>query len=53
MASSHWSLQEAKQLQRVAVALGPELASEVAFVGGCTVGLMVTDLVVRETVRYT
>ena len=40
-------------LQRVASALGPELTCEVAFVGGCTVGLLVTDSVVREAVRYT
>lgn len=52
MAAGNWSLQEA-MLQRVAVALGPELAREVAFVGGCTVGLLVADPVVREAVRYT
>lgn len=37
----------------VAAALGPELVREMAFVGGCTVGLLVTDPVVREAVRYT
>ncbi|MBK8286977.1 MAG: hypothetical protein IPK97_20100 [Ahniella sp.] len=47
-----WSLQE-MMLNRVAVALGPELVREVAFVGGCTVGLLVTDQLVRESVRYT
>lgn len=52
MATTHWSLQEA-MLQRVAVALGPVFTRDVAFVGGCTVGLLVTDLVVRESVRYT
>jgi hypothetical protein len=52
MVGTHWSLQEI-MLQRVAAALGPELGREVAFVGGCTVGLLVTDPVVREAVRYT
>lgn len=40
-------------LRRVAVALGPTLAAEVAFVGGCTVGLLVTDRIVREGIRFT
>lgn len=49
---AHWPLQKA-MLRQVAVALGPELGAQVAFVGGCTVGLLVTDPVVREAVRFT
>ena len=52
MAAGYWPLQMA-MLHRVALALGPELAQEVAFVGGCTVGLMLTDPVAREDVRFT
>lgn len=37
----------------VARALGPELLQEVAFVGGCTTGLLLTDDFSRELVRYT
>ena len=48
----NWSLQ-ALMLQRVAAALGPELLEQVAFVGGCTTGLLITDPVSREAVRYT
>lgn len=40
-------------LQRVADALGAELLSQVAFVGGCTTALMLTDVVSREAVRFT
>lgn len=40
-------------LQRVAQALGPELAAQMAFVGGCTTALMLTDVVSRESVRFT
>ncbi len=52
MAGPQWTLQES-MLQRVAVALGPDMVREVAFVGGCTVGLLVTDALVREAVRFT
>lgn len=52
MTPRHWPLQQA-MLRRVAVALGPALVDEVAFVGGCTVGLLVTDPVAREDVRFT
>lgn len=52
MAAGHWPVQAA-MLRRVALALGPELAQEIAFVGGCTVGLMLTDPVAREAVRFT
>lgn len=47
-----WRQQEL-MLQRVAVALGPELLAQTAFVGGCTTALMVTDAVSREAVRFT
>lgn len=40
-------------LQRVANALGPGLLRQVAFVGGCTTGLLITDPISREAVRYT
>jgi len=50
--AGNWGLQ-ALMLQRVAAALGPELLEQVAFVGGCTTGLLITDPVSREAVRYT
>lgn len=37
----------------VASALGEELLPQVAFVGGCTTGLLITDAMTRESVRYT
>jgi predicted nucleotidyltransferase len=37
----------------VARALGPDLLQEVAFVGGCTTGLLLTDAFSKEAVRYT
>ncbi len=40
-------------LQTVADALGAELLAQVAFVGGCTTALLITDEVTREGVRYT
>lgn len=40
-------------LRRVAEALGPELRDQVAFVGGCTTGLLLTDSFTREQVRST
>lgn len=49
---AEWRIQE-KMLQSVADALGPELLHRVAFVGGCTTALMVTDDLVREAVRFT
>ena len=51
-AQGHWKIQEV-MLQRVADALGPDLLLEVAFVGGCTTGLLITDAVSREAVRFT
>lgn len=38
---------------RVARALGPELLAQTAFVGGCTTGLLITDSMTQESVRYT
>ncbi len=37
----------------VAKALGDELLSQVAFVGGCTTGLLITDELTKEAIRYT
>jgi len=40
-------------LQAVADALGPELLQQVAFVGGCTTALLITDAFTLEAVRFT
>ncbi|AKC77400.1 hypothetical protein XB05_00540 [Xanthomonas arboricola] len=48
----NWDIQQ-HMLARVAEALGPDLLPEVAFVGGCTTGLLMTDSVSREAVRFT
>lgn len=40
-------------LQAVADALGPELLAQVAFVGGCTTALLITDAFTLEAVRFT
>jgi len=40
-------------LLMVARALGPELLEKVAFVGGSTTGLLVTDVMTKELIRYT
>lgn len=45
--------QNIEMLEVVAQALGPELLREVAFVGGCTTALLLTDELSREEVRYT
>ena len=37
----------------VAQALGQDLLDKTAFVGGCTTGLLITDPMTRENVRYT
>ena len=37
----------------VAEALGPDLLPEMAFVGGCTTGLLLTDAFSQEQVRHT
>ncbi len=40
-------------IERVATALGAELLSKVAFIGGCTTGLHLTDAMAKESVRHT
>ena len=40
-------------LRQVAEAPGAELRDQVAFVGGCTTGLLLTDAFTREQVRST
>jgi predicted nucleotidyltransferase len=40
-------------IQQVAQQLGSDLLSQVAFVGGCTTGLHITDEFTKEKVRYT
>lgn len=40
-------------LTMVATALGNEMLKEVAFAGGCTTGLLVTDDFSRQNVRFT
>lgn len=42
-----------EMLVMVAEALGPELCQQVAFVGGCTTSLFLTDEFTREQVRHT
>lgn len=42
-----------QMLEVVAQALGPNRCQEVAFVGGCTTALLLTDEFSREEVRYT
>ncbi|MEE8059443.1 MAG: hypothetical protein V3T17_16645 [Pseudomonadales bacterium] len=37
----------------VAQALGEELLQQVVFVGGCTTGLLITDSMTQEAIRYT
>ena len=50
--TAEWRVQEL-MLQTVADALGPELLRQVAFVGGCTTALLITDAFAREGVRFT
>lgn len=40
-------------IESVARALGDEMLNDVAFVGGCTTGLLVTDEVTKEGIRFT
>lgn len=42
-----------EMLSAVASALGPELMQRVAFVGGCTTGLQLTDELAKDSVRHT
>ena len=51
-ARGHWKIQEI-MLQRVADALGADFLREVAFVGGCTTGLLITDEASLDAVRFT
>jgi hypothetical protein len=37
----------------VAMVLDEELLPQVAFVGCCTMGLLITDAMIRKSVRYT
>jgi hypothetical protein len=50
--AAEWRIQE-QMLQTVADALGPDLLRQVAFVGGCTTALLITDAFAREAVRFT
>jgi predicted nucleotidyltransferase len=40
-------------IEAVARALGEEILSDVAFVGGCTTGLLVSDEITKEGIRFT
>lgn len=40
-------------IRAVAKAMGPELCQNVAFVGGCTTALLLTDLYTKQQVRHT
>lgn len=42
-----------KMISQVARALGSEMLSEIAFVGGCTTGLLMTDDITKESIRFT
>ena len=44
---------QTEMIRLVARSLGQELLSRVAFVGGCTTGLLVTDELIKEDIRYT
>lgn len=45
--------QLAGMIEKVARALGDELLGEVAFVGGCTTGLLITDEFSKEEIHFT
>lgn len=51
MAAAFEQLKE--MIESVARALGDEMLNDVAFVGGCTTGLLVTDEVTKEGIRFT
>lgn len=51
MASIYLELE--KMIEVVAVALGEDLRAQMAFVGGCTTGLLVTDSYTRQGIRST
>jgi len=42
-----------EMIELVARSLGSDLLEQTAFVGGCTTGLLITDPLTREVVRYT
>ena len=42
-----------RMITLVAEALGSELLQQMAFVGGCTTGLLLTDAFSQEQVRHT
>jgi len=50
--ATNFEIQQA-MLEAVARALGDELLQEIAFVGGCTTALMITDEFARDAVRAT
>lgn len=45
--------QHKQMIRTVAEALGPDLCKQMAFVGGSTTGLLLTDTVTQEDIRYT
>lgn len=51
--AGNYELQLSEMLEPVARALGSELLSSMAFVGGSTTGILITDAFSRESVRYT
>lgn len=51
MTSAHDQLRW--MIETVALALGEKLLTKMAFTGGCTTGLLITDEVTKEFVRYT
>lgn len=51
MTGAYWQL--TGMIEFVARALGNELLQNVAFVGGCVTGLLITDEFTKEEIRYT
>jgi hypothetical protein len=47
------ALEHRSMIEAVARALGDELLGQMAFLGGCTTGLPVTDETARDSVRHT
>jgi predicted nucleotidyltransferase len=45
--------QQRRMIEQVALAIGPELLQQIAFVGGCTTALLLTDALSLEQVRHT
>jgi predicted nucleotidyltransferase len=46
-------MQQRQMIEHVALAVGPELLPRIAFVGGCTTALLLTDAFSLEQVRHT